>query len=367
MINKLFRNIRTILNLILAWFISLLLYYSIIYLTLDEVGFPENSFSNIFNLVVFLSILFGLMNGILEATIFRTKFKRIKFSLVVIYKTALIIVVFVVSVIIFISAKNYVFAPLGIALGDPPQENEIISFFSSSVLYKHGGFVIIMSFMINFFFQLKSKMGKGVLFNLFIGKYHFPRQEKRIIMFLDLTSATTIAEEMPLSRYSLFLQDFFSVIDDAINETKGSIFQFVGDEVVILWDSKQGVENNNSIRFFFLAQKKILDLKDYFMDKYNVVPEFKAGLHSGSVVITEVGVTKQEIAYHGDTVNTAARIRSACNDVNKKFLVSAEILSQLTDIDIKYSVEYVALSNLKGKKNIIGLLSIEEKDVRPVL
>ena len=73
------------------------------------------------------------------------------------------------------------------------------------------------------------------------------------------------------------------------------------------------------------------------------------------------------VAYHGDTVNTAARIRSACNNVNKKFLVSAEILSQLTDIDIKYSVEYVGLSNLKGKKNIIGLLSIEEKDGRPDL
>ena len=53
--------------------------------------------------------------------------------------------------------------------------------------------------------------------------------------------------------------------------------------------------------------------------------------------------------------------------MNKKFLVSAEILSQLIDIDIKYSVESVGLSNLKGKKNIIGLLSIEEKDGRPDL
>lgn len=361
MINKLFSNIRTILNLMLAWFISLLLYYSIIYLTLDEVGLPENSFSNILSLVVFLSILFGLMNGILEITIFRTKFNRIKFSLVVFYKTTLIIVVFVISVIIFISVKNYVFAPLGITLGEPPQEDEIISFFSSLVFYKHGGFVIIMSFMINFFFQLKSKMGKGVLFNLFIGKYHFPRQEERIIMFLDLTSATTIAEEMAISKYSQFLQDFFSEIDDAINQTKGAIFQFVGDEIVILWENKDGIENNNCIKFFFLAQKKIFEQRDLFLKKYNAVPEFKAGIHSGSVVITEVGVTKQEIAYHGDTVNTAARIRSVCNDAKRKLLISAELLSQLPSIDENYEIEHIGLSNLKGKKNIIGLISIEEK------
>lgn len=365
MIHKLPKNFKIIINITVAWLFALSIHFSVIYMTLDELNAPTPGILNWFGFIVVLSLFFGGLSGLLEVYILRDRLKRIKFSLVVLYKTMLFLLLFIVAVSFFISFKNFVLAPMGIIIGDPPQENELLSFLSSPVFFKHGGVVLIFSFMINFFFQIKSKMGKGVLFNLFVGKYHFPRKEERIIMFLDLTSATTIAEEMPLSQYSLFLQDFFSVIDDAINETKGSIFQFVGDEVVILWDSKQGVENNNSIRFFFLAQKKILDLKDYFMDKYNVVPNFKAGLHSGSVVITEVGVTKQEIAYHGDTVNTAARIRSVCNDVNKKFLVSAEILSQLTDIDIKYSVESVGLSNLKGKKNIIGLLSIEEKDETP--
>jgi adenylate cyclase len=361
MINKLPQNLQTIIHITIVWFFALSLHFSIIEMTLDEVNSSTQGIFDWLSNVIVLSIIFGGLSGLLEIYILRDKLKRIKFSLVVLYKTALFFLLFIVTVSFFISLKNFVLAPIGIIMGDPPTENELLSFFSSSVFYKHGVVVLIYSFMINFFFQIKSKMGKGVLFNLFVGKYHFPRKEERIIMFLDLTSATTIAEEMPLSQYSLFLQDFFSVIDDAINETKGAIFQFVGDEVVILWDSKEGVENNNSIRFFFLAQKKILDLKDYFMDKYNVVPNFKAGLHSGSVVITEVGVTKQEIAYHGDTVNTAARIRSACNDVNKKFLVSAELLSQLVNFDQHYDMESVGHSNLKGKKNVVGLISIEEK------
>ncbi|MCP5063010.1 MAG: adenylate/guanylate cyclase domain-containing protein [Ignavibacteriae bacterium] len=367
MINKISKNLQTILSITIAWFLALSLHFWIIYMTLDEVNAPTSGIFNWIGFIIVLSLFFGGLSGLLEIYILRDKLKRLKFSYVVLYKTILFFMLFVVVVFVFFSFKNFILAPVGINFGNPPQENELLNFFKSTVFYKHGVIVIILSFIINFFFQINSKMGNGVLFNLFVGKYHSPRKEERIIMFLDLTSATTIAEEMPLSQYSLFLQDFFSVIDDAINETKGSIFQFVGDEVVILWDSKQGLENNNSIRFFFLAQKKILDLKDYFMDKFNAVPNFKAGLHSGSVVITEVGVTKQEIAYHGDTVNTAARIRSACNDVNKKFLVSAEILSQLTDIDMKYSVESVGLSNLKGKKNIVGLFSIEEKDGKPDL
>ena len=101
-------------------------------------------------------------------------------------------------------------------------------------------------------------------------------------------------------------KDFFFNLDESIVETNGSIFQFVGDEVVILWKTKEGVENNNCLRFFFLAEDNIKRYKEKFSDKYGVYPEFKAGLHFGNVIVTEVGGTKQEIAYHGDTVNTAA-------------------------------------------------------------
>ena len=99
------------------------------------------------------------------------------------------------------------------------------------------------------------------------------------------------------------------------------------------------------------------------MEKYNVFPEFKAGLHFGDVVITEVGVTKQEIAYHGDSVNTTARIRSLCNELNCKFLISADLLSLFRDIDEIFEIKSVGVYNLKGKKNVLGLFAINEKQL----
>jgi adenylate cyclase len=281
--------------------------------------------------------------------------------LVVIYKTILFFVAFVIAVVIFILIKNFILSPYGLIVEESSGESEFITFFTSTVFYKHGSITLIMSFLINFYFQIKRKMGKGVLFNLFMGKYHLPRQEERIIMFLDLTSATSIAEKLDLYKYSLFLQDFFRTIDDAISETKGAILQFVGDEVVILWKKDDGIEDCNCLRFFFLAQQKINERKNLFIQKYSLVPEFKAGLHYGKVIITEVGVSKQEIAYHGDTVNTAARIRSLCNSVGKRLLVSAELLTILSDIDKSYNIESIGISDLKGKKNVIGILSVEQK------
>jgi len=213
-----------------------------------------------------------------------------------------------------------------------------------------------------FILQVSDKFGQGVLLNFLLGKYHKPKEEERIFMFLDLTSATTIAEKIGPHKYSSFLKDFFFDLEDAIYETKGAVFQYVGDEIVIIWDIKRGIEDNNCIKFFFLAEEKIKTFKNNYMTKYGVCPEFKAGLHCGKVIITEVGGSKSEIAYHGDTINTAARIRSVCHIYNKRLLLSADLLSLAHDLDKEFSVESIGVTQLKGKENVIALFSVENKN-----
>ncbi len=67
-----------------------------------------------------------------------------------------------------------------------------------------------------------------------------PHKQVKIIMFLDLTSSTTIAEKIGDYKYSAFLRDFFYDLDEIIAETKGAVYQYVGDEVVILWNPNEG-------------------------------------------------------------------------------------------------------------------------------
>ncbi len=101
--------------------------------------------------------------------------------------------------------------------------------------------------------------------------------------------------------------------------------------------------------------------KSYYKSKYECLPKFKAGSNFGLVTVAEVGEMKKELAYHGDAINTAARIRSACNSFNKEFLISADLLSILVDMDINYKVESVGITKLKGKQNIVGVFSVEKK------
>jgi len=225
----------------------------------------------------------------------------------------------------------------------------------------HGMYTIIFAFFINLFLQINRMMGKGVLRNLFFGRFHTPREQKLIIGFVDLTSSTSIAEKLSPLEYSSFIRDFFYDLDEAFEETKGAVFQFVGDEVVVIWKKNDGIVNNNCVRFFFLAKDIINEKEEYYTNRYGFSSKFKAGIHSGNVIVAEIGSSKTDIAYHGDTINTAARIRSECSSLNRNLLISAELLSQLKDIDEDYKIESMGVTSLKGKENIIGLFSVTGK------
>jgi adenylate cyclase len=212
-----------------------------------------------------------------------------------------------------------------------------------------------------FILQIGEKFGRGVLLNFFLGKYRRPKEEVRIFMFLDLSSSATYAEKLGHIKYSRLIQDCFFDLSDVVANFNAHIYQYVGDEVVLTWDKKSCSEKNNCIDAFFEYRRVIKNKSDYYNRKYDLIPEFKAGMHFGDVTIAEVGELKKELAYHGDAINTAARIRSFCGEYNKKLVISSDLLSILTNIDDKYKIESMGVRQLKGKENVVALFSVEEK------
>ncbi len=362
-LKKELQNIKTILFITLIWIVSVLLYFTVIFQAIEVVSPGKINFAEQYLLATLIAVLLGLMNGIFEVYVFRNLLKRLPFILVTISKTFFFLLSFFLTVVIIILINPLQMPIWEEVNGTDKFFRSFSKIFFTREMIAHIVYVVIMSFGINFFLQVNRKMGKGVLFNLFVGKYHKPVEEKRIIMFIDLTSSSSIAEILTPRLYSSFIKDFFYDIDDIVEQNKGSIFQFVGDEAVIVWKMKEGIENNNCLKMFFEIEKRIRSKSDYYKNKYNIIPEFKAGIHYGNVIVTEVGGSKQEIAYHGDATNTAARIRSVCNSYDKKLLTSAELISIMSDIDEHYTVTPTGVTSFKGKNNVLGLFSVEEKQV----
>jgi adenylate cyclase len=201
------------------------------------------------------------------------------------------------------------------------------------------------------------KIGPNVLVNLLLGKYHIPSEENRVFMFLDLKSSTTIAEEIGHIKYSQFIQDCFADLTESAIIHEVEIYQYVGDEAVLTWKSDNGFKRNNCIYTYYDFQKSLEDKKAYYLKKYGIFPEFKAGVNAGPVVVTEVGIIKREIAYHSDVLNTAARIQGKCNELNSKLLISGEVKDSLLP-DTNLIVEDAGVFELKGKQIEVQLFKV---------
>nr|WP_288934715.1 adenylate/guanylate cyclase domain-containing protein [uncultured Allomuricauda sp.] len=202
--------------------------------------------------------------------------------------------------------------------------------------------------------EVNQYLGAGMLRNFFLGKYHRPKKEIRIFMFLDMKSSTTIAESLGHERYFELLRLYYSDMSDAILETCGEIYQYVGDEIVVSWPKNSGVRANNCIRCFELISESISKNKEAFLSKYGVFPEFKAGCHIGEVTTGEIGDIKKDLIYTGDVLNTTARIQAKCNNYDAKLLLSGALIAELPENDSHTFVEIGQLL-LRGKQEPIRL------------
>ncbi|MEM8565385.1 MAG: adenylate/guanylate cyclase domain-containing protein [Bacteroidota bacterium] len=225
-------------------------------------------------------------------------------------------------------------------------------------------YALLVNFSIVLFIYINRMLGKGNLWRMITGKFYTPRVEEMIFMFLDLRGSTTIAEELGHVTYSRLIQDCFYDLA-VVHDFKAEIYQYVGDEAVLVWRAQEGLESNNCILTFYAFLDQINSRSDYYKANYNMVPEFKAGVNMGKVTVTEVGEYKREIAYHGDAINTAARIQGQCNRLGSNLLISEIVLNSLK-LDEYISADLKGEMKLRGKIESINIYSIEKKSYEPV-
>lgn len=220
-------------------------------------------------------------------------------------------------------------------------------------------YCFIVGFFINLFTEIDKKFGPGNLWKMLKGEFYSPKEEQRIFMFLDLKNSTGIAEKLGHRKYSELIQDCFQDVSEIVLKFKASIYQYVGDEIVLTWAIKEGLQNLNCIRFYFAYKEKLVSNAESYEIKYNMIPEFKAGLEMGSVMVAEVGDLKREIAYHGDVLNTASRIQGCCNQYGKGILISENIEKTLRD-SLETKVQLLGDVQLRGKQKNIRIYAVDQ-------
>ena len=70
-----------------------------------------------------------------------------------------------------------------------------------------------------------------------------------------------------------------------------------------------------------------------------------------------MGEIKKELAYHGDTLNTAARNQGTWNDYQKKFLVSEQIKTHF-EKQSSFNFDFLGDVMLKGKEETVNIYAV---------
>jgi len=215
---------------------------------------------------------------------------------------------------------------------------------------------IILFVITQLYIEINEKYSPGVFMDIIRGKYMQPKTEKRIIMFMDLKDSTPIAEKLGHVENFKFIRDFIFHVSMALIEHDGRIYQYVGDEIVVSWLYEKK-NTRKCMAAIIEARKNLQRNGNQFRTRYDIVPEFRVGLHMGDVTVGEIGVIKKDLAMSGDTMNTTARIRSACNELNQKFIMSKDFMD---NSDLKeWQGESLGIVDLKGMANGIELFSIK--------
>lgn len=232
--------------------------------------------------------------------------------------------------------------------------NESVQLLTSTSLFLSLAFYHLSLFLVVVtIFNLNDRLGglKKVITYL-LKTFSAPRQLERGFMFLDLNDSTQIAEQLKSEKYSAFIRHCFRLLDQVVDQYKGiQIYQYVGDEAVLYWHYQDKVICTNAISLF-KSFKVLLDhYEDHFIAEYGVRPTFKAAIHGGPVVQSELGRNVIHTAFHGDVLNTSSRILGICHKHDTDLLLSNEYYQRLNPLNLNDNYERIDDVILNGKKH----------------
>ena len=301
------------------------------------------------------AIMGSLLGGTFMVFFVNVKFQDKSYG----YTLIAVSISFILVILIIIAVLGIVTTPIrtGKPLSDPESIETLKTFVMDKSRAKNVMIWSIVVALTQLVLQINSKFGLGALGNIIRGKYNTPKEEKRIFMFLDLNSSTTMAERLGDEKYHELLKDFFSDITNPILDNNGEIYQYVGDEVIVAWKYEDGIKNNQCVQCFFDIKKNIEAMKSKYLNRYGLVPSFKAGIHCGKVVAGEVGIIKRDITYSGDVLNTTSRILTLCKEFNAEILSSADLIAELR-LSKNYAAKPLGSIKLRGKEKEVVLSSL---------
>jgi class 3 adenylate cyclase len=178
-------------------------------------------------------------------------------------------------------------------------------------------------------------------------------------MFCDIRSFTTIAEARDPAETIELLNDYYTLMMDAIGTQGGIVNQIIGDGLMAIFGAPLPREDHHERAV--LAARQMVELIRLFNDEQEARGkariEIGIGIASGQVVAGYTG-TQHRATYTcvGDTVNLAARLESHTKVVERPILIDENTRNGLGDGIV---VEPQGELLMKGKTQRVNVYAVQ--------
>ncbi|MCD8326509.1 MAG: adenylate/guanylate cyclase domain-containing protein [Lachnospiraceae bacterium] len=183
--------------------------------------------------------------------------------------------------------------------------------------------------------------------------------EKRhiAVLFVDIRGFTPLSEALQPEQVVEILNEYLSLVTDAIFKNGGTLDKFIGDAAMAVFNAP--FDSDDYIYRAVCAARDIAAGSDRigatFMERFGRKVSYGIGVNCGDAVVGNIGSEfRMDYTAIGDTVNTAARLEA--NAKAGQILISEFVYESLKD---RIEVTEVGVIPLKGKSQGIMVYQVD--------
>lgn len=184
------------------------------------------------------------------------------------------------------------------------------------------------------------------------------KDAKATILFADIRSFTSIAEDLTAAETMNFLNEFFSVVVEVLEKHGGFVDKIIGDAVMAVF-GVPFLKDDDAVRAVqagLRVQEAVKELNFRRRESGQAAIKIGVGLNTDTVISGNLGsATKMDFTVIGDGVNISARLEGLTKDYGIPMLVTESTRAEIGDAFETLLIDDVLF---KGKSNPVKVYEV---------
>ncbi|MDX2227466.1 MAG: CHASE2 domain-containing protein [Verrucomicrobiae bacterium] len=175
------------------------------------------------------------------------------------------------------------------------------------------------------------------------------REQVCTVFFSDLAGFTDMSERMTPPELVRVINDYLDEMTRFVFDAEGTIDKYIGDAIMGFFNAPEPQADHaaRACAVALASQDRMGELNEEFMEKYGIRLAVRFGIHTGTVVVGQIGSRRRmDYTVLGDSVNLASRLEGANKPYGTNIMISEATLQETGD---RFSVRPIDLLRVKGK------------------